>query len=436
MLTKPAAPELTTEVPRQGFKATASSAIGFALDFYDLYVIVFIAPVIASVFFPSAERTLSLAGAYVTLAATLIMRPVGAVLLGGVADRHGRKRSMVVALAGVGTVTALMGLLPTTHQIGVLAPILLLLLRLVQGLFVGGVFASTLTLATESVSPRRRGLASGLVGGGGTAAGSVLASLALFAALRVFPGPGFDDWGWRAMFLAGGLPIVLSFFVMRYVEESPVWKAPAAGARRPLRALLAPGRRRVLAVNVAVVFGIGTSFLLTLGFLPTYLQVVVGLPSDVVSTILIWVNLAAFVFAPLSGHLSERYGRRRVMFALSSINVFALPLLYLWLAGLRGDGPSPLVIGITLLASCLTVAAFGPLPIFLNERFATGVRASGTALSVNIGFALAGLVPTLVNATSGGTGRLPVFAAAGLFLAGAVTLACLSRTPEPGRGLD
>ncbi|GAA3118962.1 hypothetical protein GCM10020001_043830 [Nonomuraea salmonea] len=293
-----------------GFRATISSVIGFALDLYDLYVIVFVAPAIAAVFFPLENSALALAGSYVALAATLIMRPVGAALMGVIGDRHGRKRAMVVALLGVGGVTAAMGLLPGAQAIGLAAPLLLLVLRLAQGLFVGGVFASTLTLATESVPARWRGLVSGVVGGGGTAIGSLLAALALFTTTRIFPGEAFDEWGWRVMFLAGGLPVLVSVLVVKYVDESPLWRAKEDGAENPLTPLLSRGpHRKVLAANIAVVFGVATFFLLTLGLLPSFLQVVNGLSVATVSVVLVWVNLAAFAFAPLSGHLSERYGR-------------------------------------------------------------------------------------------------------------------------------
>ncbi|MGH3927877.1 MAG: MFS transporter, partial [Pseudonocardiaceae bacterium] len=348
--------------PGSGTRATVSSAIGFALDFYDLYVVVFVAPVIANLFFPSQNTALSLAGVFGALAATLLMRPVGAVLMGSLADRRGRRSAMVVALFGVGAVTALMGVLPTVHQVGVLAPILLLSLRLVQGIFVGGVFASTLTMAIETVAPRRRGLVSGLVGGGGTAVGSVLAALSFFAATQLFPGPEFNEWGWRAMFLVGGLPVLLSLLALRYVDESPLWERAQKKPGRPLRQLIARPYKRVLTFNIMIVFGIGTHFLLTLGFLPTYLQVVNHLQAGTVSSLLVWVNLTTLVCAPLTGHLSELFGRRRVLLIISVINALTLPILYWQLAGLR-DESFGLIIAITVLVSCLTVAAFGPLPI-------------------------------------------------------------------------
>ncbi len=431
--------QLVSTVTRrgQGIGATASSAIGFALDFYDLYAVVYVAPVIADLFFPSDQGVLSLAGAYVTLAATLLMRPVGAVLLGGLADRHGRKRAMVVALLGVGTVTVLLGALPTTERIGVLAPILLLSLRLVQGFFVGGVFASTLTLATESVRPHWRGLVSGLVGGGATAIGSVLAALAFLAATQIFPGDSFDSWGWRAMFFVGGVPVLLSLVVSRYVRESPSWERTVAPrSERPLRRLVARPHRRVLAVNVLVVFGIGTHFLLTLGFLPSYLELVNGLSAPTVGKLMVAVTTATLVFAPLTGHLSQRFGRRSVLLTVSAVNAVALPFLYWHLADLRGTPDLLPIALVAVLVSCGTVAAFGPLPIFLNESFPTAIRGTGVALSTNGGFALAGLVPVAVNGLSDGVDQLPLYAVAALLLGSVVTLVCLGRITEPGHSLD
>src|SRR6266550_9080765 len=429
--------ESTRTVARteHGGRATIASSIGFALDFYDLYVVVFVAPVIAELFFPSRIGSLSLAGAFGALAATLLMRPVGAALMGSLADRRGRSHAMIVSLVGVGTVTVLMALVPTHRQIGLLAPVLLLSLRLVQGLFVGGVFASTLTMAIETVRPSRRGLVSGLVGGGGTAAGTVLAALSLFVATRLFPGPAFAHWGWRAMFLLGGLPALLSLLAARYVEDPPLWERTGKH-HRPVREVLARPYRGTLGLNVPIVFGIGTHFLLTVGFLPTYLQVVNHLSRATVSALLVLVNLAALGCAPVTGQLSERFGRRRVLLAMTGVNTVLLPGLYWLLAQVPAHRTFWAVVVITVIVSCLTIGAFGPLPIFLNERFPTAVRASGIALSVNAGFAVAGLVPTAVNAWSGSVARLPAFAVGALLLAGVVTVTCLAAAGEPRRGLD
>src|ERR1700755_2855643 len=127
---------------RQVMGAVMASCLGWALDLFDLFVVLFVAPVVGHLFFPSSNPMLSLAAVYASFAVTLLMRPLGSAIFGSFADQHGRKRAMVVSVVGVGVSTAAFGMLPTVAQVGIVAPALFLLLRLVQGVFVGGVVAS------------------------------------------------------------------------------------------------------------------------------------------------------------------------------------------------------------------------------------------------------------------------------------------------------
>ncbi len=154
---------------RQMVIAVMASSLGWALDLFDLFILLYVAPIIGRLFFPSDVPTLSLAAVYASFAVTLLMRPVGSALFGSYADRNGRKGTMIVAVVGVGVSTAAFGALPTIQQVGIAAPIIFLLLRLVQGIFVGGVVAATHTIGTESVPARWRGAMSGLIGGGARA---------------------------------------------------------------------------------------------------------------------------------------------------------------------------------------------------------------------------------------------------------------------------
>lgn len=236
---------------RQVAIATLAACMGWALDLFDLFILLCVAPYVGRLFFPSAVPTLSLAAVYASFAVTLLMRPVGSALFGSCADRHGRKGAMVLAVTGVGISTAAFGLLPTIEQVGLAAPALFLALRLVQGVFVGGVVASTRTIGTESAAPRWRGLTSGLVGGG-AGLGSLLASLMFLAASAAFPGDAFAVRGWRVMFFSGLVRSLLGWFVFRNLEESPLFQAAqerkrltraAAGPAEasPLRTLFSPG---------------------------------------------------------------------------------------------------------------------------------------------------------------------------------------------------
>jgi MFS transporter, MHS family, proline/betaine transporter len=187
---------------RQLVTALIASVLGWSLDLFDLFTLLYVAPVVGDLFFPSSQPTLSLAAVYASFAVTLLMRPVGSAVFGSYADRHGRKGAMVIAVIGVGVATAAFGVLPTVEMVGVTAPILFLILRLIR-VFVGGVVASTHTIATETIPARWRGTVSGLVGGGGAGIGALFASIIYYITSSVFLGAAFATWGWRFMFFAG-----------------------------------------------------------------------------------------------------------------------------------------------------------------------------------------------------------------------------------------
>src|ERR1700733_8271509 len=199
--------------------AIVASLLGWALDLFDLFILLYVAPIVGKLFFPSAFPTLSLAAVYASFAVTLLMRPVGSALFGSYGDRYGRRGAMIVAVVGVGIATALFGALPTLEQIGVAAPVMFIVLRLIQGIFVGGVVASTHTIGTESVPPHWRGLISGFINGGGVGMGALFASISFFVASLIFTGESFDAWGWRFMFFAGILNSVFGVFIFGALEE-------------------------------------------------------------------------------------------------------------------------------------------------------------------------------------------------------------------------
>jgi MFS transporter, MHS family, proline/betaine transporter len=218
---------------------------------------------------------LSLAAVYAGFAVTMVMRPVGAAVFGRYSDLRGRKPAMLVAVMGVGLVTASFGALPTVPQIGTAASVLFILLRVVQGMFVGGVVASTHTVGIESVPARWRGLVSGSTGlSAGVAA--LLASLAYFLAAALFPGDRFAVWGWRCMFFGGLLTSFLAYPIFRYLEESPAWTRVAEqrlgmATVRPLSSIVGSTWRGVLLTNLLITFGGGAGYYVTSGYLPSFL---------------------------------------------------------------------------------------------------------------------------------------------------------------------
>lgn len=407
---------------RQIMGAVLASCMGWALDLFDLFVLLYVAPVVGRLFFPSEHAMLSLAAVYASFAVTLLMRPLGSALFGSYADRHGRKGAMIIAVVGVGISTAAFGVLPTVGQVGFVAPILFLLLRLVQGVFVGGVVASTHTIGTESVAPKYRGAVSGLIGGGGAGLGALLASLTYLLMSSIFPGDLFDTWGWRCMFFTGILSSVLGLFVFNSLEESPLWKklaaekaakgkaaardasAPVEVVRSPIRTLFSRDYRGVLFVNLLLTIGGGSGYYLTSGYLPAFLKVVSHAPNGAAAAILMLSSVAVVVASVATGHLSTFIGRKSAFVWIGLIRLVALPGLFLLLP----TAQSITTVGVyAVLLSALGSAGYAPILIFLNERFPTAIRATGTGLSWNIGFAIGGMMPTFVSLVARDASQLP-----------------------------
>lgn len=417
-----------TALDRRMITAIIASSLGFSLDLFDLFILLYVAPAVGKAFFPADNATFSLAAVYASFAVTLMMRPIGSALFGNYADRHGRKGAMMIAVIGVGLATATFGLLPTVAQAGVVGPILFLLLRLVQGVFVGGVVASTHTMGTESVPPRWRGLLSGFIAGAGAGIGALLASIAFLITSSIFTGDSFDIWGWRFMFFAGVLTSVFGVFIFGALEESPIWEQmdrarskPAA----PLKILFSSQHMAVLGVNLLITTGCGVNYYLTSGYLPTLLKLVKQIPNSTASLLLISGSIVTIIAATSAGHLSQVIGRRRTFILAGVLNVVLLPTCSLLLARASDIGMVALYsLAIVFLAN----AGIGPLLIFLNERFPTALRASGTALSWNIGFGLGGTMPAFVSLASGSVQGIPtalaVFLTAGslIYLIGALVV--------------
>src|SRR6202041_1365538 len=398
---------------RQMRNAMIASVLGWSLDLFDLFILLYVAPVVGALFFPSSVPTLSLAAVYASFAVTLLMRPVGSAIFGHYGDVHGRKNAMFVAIVGVGFSPAAFGLFPTIAQAGYLAPALFLILRLVQGVFVGGVVASTHTIGTESVSPDRRGAMSGLIGGGGAGIGALLASFVFLITSSIFPGEAFAVWGWRCMFFSGLLSSLLGWFIFNNLEESPFFKEQekrkAAGTitatRAPVKMLFSSGYRNILLLNLLITFGGGAGYYLTSGYLPSFLKVVNGISNSVSSLILMGASVVALVSAVLFGALSDMIGRKKTFLLVGVCMLILLPVCYLGLA--RTTDTSAIAL-YALAIAFLGNAGYAPILIFLNERFPTEIRASGTGLSWNIGFALGGMMPTFVSLASAGPAQIPM----------------------------
>lgn len=382
--------------------ATVGSTLAWACDLFDLFIILFVAPTIGELFFPSSNRLLSLASVYAAYAVTVIMRPVGSAIFGSYADRAGRRRAMISAVAGVGVMSGVMGLLPTYVMAGAIAPILFVLFRIIQGVFVGGITATSHTVAAETVPPNLRGIITGIVGTG-AAVGSLLAAAAFFVTSLLFPGHSFAIWGWRVMFFFGFAPLLLGGLIYFFVAESPLWIDTAEKGRRskaPVREVYSRKNLGENTVTLMLVIGAGVMIYLTQSYLPAFLKLVNKVPNSDLGAILIVANFAAIAATPIFGQLSQVFGRKPIFLVIGVANLFLIPFCYVRLAGLD---PHSLgwIYFYTAALTFLGNVPLGPMIIFLNERFATKVRATGVAVSWSIGFATGGIMPTFVTLAAG-----------------------------------
>lgn len=422
---------------RKAFMAGLASTFGWALDLFDLFILLYVAPIIGRLFFPSDKPTLSLAAVYASFAVALLVRPLGSAVFGAYADKHGRKRALLISMVGVGLSTAVFGLLPTIHQVGILAPVIFIALRIVQGLFVGGIVASTHTIGTESISPRHRGLMSGLVGSGGAGMGALMASIVYFALSIVFPGERFDQIGWRVMFFSGLISTAFGLIMYKLLDETPSFKklqaeraqqkSAAVHQDSPLKTLFASEYRRVLLINLLITFGGGATYYITAGYLPTLLKLVANVPHENTSIILMISSVGTIVGALVFGALSDNIGRKKTFYVLGLLCLVLLPWLFLLIAK-----PASLA-QITLIATTISLlggAIIAPVMIFLNERFPAKMRASGTGLSWNIGFALGGVMPTVVSLVSTSPQDIPHVLAVTSVLLSLVYLVGAKVSPE------
>ncbi|GAA5173066.1 MFS transporter [Pseudonocardia eucalypti] len=384
-------------------RAIRGACFGFTVDYFDIYLpVVALTPAIA--YFQPAHTSPATAAtlAYVTLAVTLIGRPVGAVVFGRIADRTGRRRATLISVAGAGACTLLMGLLPGYQAIGWAAIGLVLLLRFVGGVFMGGEYSSANPLAMEASPKRLRGLVGGLIAAS-YPVGYIAISVVVATMFQFTPAGGLDSpyvqWGWRVPFFVGAALSVAFLLYYRRVEESAVFRAAQRqrekSSNEPLKDLLTGGHRRALLQVLLLMTGMWFTVQATLSATPALLTTVIGLPSGSVTTGLLVANVFVAIGYLVMALLGQRFGRRRMLVLAGVWTVLVAPFVFFAMVRAGFDAATPgagsllPVMVFATAALVLTVSPWGIVSTYILERFATGVRASG----YGIGYSLAVIVP-------------------------------------------
>jgi MHS family proline/betaine transporter-like MFS transporter len=354
---------------------------GNILEWYDFSIYGFFAYAIGENFFPSHSKGTSLIDAFGVFAAGFLMRPLGALLFGQIGDRFGRKRALTISVVAMAVPTVLIGLLPTHAQVGVIAPILLVVLRLIQGLSVGGEYTTSVVFMVEGSAHNRRGLL-GAFGAAAAFAGVMLGSAVGAIVAALMSPAALVAWGWRIPFLAGVTIGIAGYFIRRELQSAddvPHHTPP------PVREVLRTQWRRVLQVaGFKVLESVG--FYLMFVYAATYLTEIVGIAKSRALAINTIGMAAAVVMLPVAGALSDRFGRKpMLLLSAGAIIVFGWPLFnLLW-------HPAFHVPVIGQLGFALLIATFdGAAPAAAAEAFPANVRCTGVGLSHNLCVALLG----------------------------------------------
>lgn len=372
------------------------SWFGWSLDGYDLVLMLFVISSVNQLFFPSNDPALSLLAAFGTYTIALVMRPVGGAIFGNFGDKHGRKKAMIITILGFSTVTFLTGLLPTWHAAGILAPILLIILRFAQGLFAGGEWASGSVITMETAPKSMRGLLSGFVQSG-YSFGFVIASLAYGLALTVYPGQLFIEIGWRVMFFTGIIPGLLALFIRLSMDESEIWlkksKEKKTIAKAPLKKVISDKeQRKRFLLALIIMTGLLYSYYTSIGFMPTFLEKYVKINKNEVAAIMVIVTVVAMIGTIFTGFISQYIGRMKTLTIFASASVIlAIPLLY-GLYHTTNINEKILYASVVVFVSS---TAFGPIPAFLSERFPTEIRNSASGFAYNGGLIIGAWSPLI-----------------------------------------
>lgn len=368
-------------------KVVISGMLGNGLEWYDYALYGHMAFIISRLYFPATDPTTQLLAAFGVFAVGFVFRPLGAVLFGTIGDRYGRRLSLVIAILMMSIPTGCIGLLPTYEQIGVWAPILLTLIRIFQGLSLGGEFSGSITYIVEHAPPHQRGLA-GAASLVSLLIGFLLGSAVSLGFASALPTEDFESWGWRIPFLLGVVIGLVGLYIRTQCEESPAYEeAKREGhlSPRPVRDAFARHPWEMLQ-GFAIYMSVTMPFYLVSIYLISFTQKQLG-RSPQEALLVNFLALGAMLAAILvSAQLSDRVGRRRVMIPSAVVMfIIAVPVFQLMVE----DGLLSILIAQMLLATVIGMY-LGPVPALLVELFPTSVRYTGMALSYNFSAALFG----------------------------------------------
>ncbi|WGW11515.1 MFS transporter [Saxibacter everestensis] len=407
-------------------KVAAASFIGTCIEWYDFYVFsVGASLVFATVFFPTVDPIAGLAASFATYAVGFFARPLGAAIFGSIGDRLGRRRALVMTLVLMGITTCLTGLLPVYDEIGPWAPILLVTLRIIQGVAVGGEWGGAVLMAVEHAPEESKAFYGGFVQLGNPAGGML--ATGVFSFLSLFGEEALLSWAWRVPFLISAVLIVVGLVIRTKVEESPVFENSSTPQMHPLRdAIVHNWRPLLLAIGIVAVPSGG--YYITSTYFTSFATEDGGLNMTLVLNILTIGSFVELIATIPTAWLADRLGKIRVLVAgIVGLGVFGA-ITFLVVAS--GTGGPSLLIAVFVLLRLAGCSAYAALAGVLAQMFPPKARYTSISLGYQVGAAIfGGLSPLAATLLVGATGS--VWAVVGLLaVLCMLAAACASAAPQ------
>ncbi|MEQ1875092.1 MAG: MFS transporter [Bdellovibrionia bacterium] len=396
------------------WQVIGASSAGTLIEWYDFYIFGSLATIISTKFFPQENETVALLSTLATFATGFVVRPFGALVFGRMGDLVGRKHTFLVTLLIMGGATTAIGLLPSYETIGVAAPVLLLLLRLLQGLALGGEYGGAATYVAEHAPDHQRGFYTSFI--------QTTATLGLFVSLGVIlitrqslGEQAFADWGWRIPFLLSILLVIFSYYIRIKLQESPLFvklKSSGKASLAPLKeSFLNPVNRRLVLLSLfGATAGQGVVWYTGQFYALYYLQTVLKINFVTANYIIAAGLVLGTPFFILFGALSDRIGRKKIMMTGCLLATLLYLPIYKLMAQAGADAANPEVVTLVLLVFAqvlLVTMVYGPIAAFLVELFPTKIRYTSMSLPYHIGNGVfGGLTPLIGTAMVAYTGNI------------------------------
>ncbi|MAA76215.1 MAG: MFS transporter [Salinisphaeraceae bacterium] len=382
---------------RQARQVLAASYIGTTFEWYDFFIYASAAAlVLGPLYFPNVSDFAGQLAAFSTFAVGFIARPLGGIVVGHFGDRVGRKKMLVFCLLCMGLATIGIGLLPTYQQIGIWAPILLVAMRIFQGIGVGGEWGGAVLMAVEYAPPNRRGLYGGFVQIG-TPSGLILANLAFLGVIALVPEDQFMTWGWRIPFLLSAVLVIVGLVIRLRLEETPVFSEALANTpapeKVPLIEVLRSHWKAVIAGGMTMSSTAMIGYVL-IAYVVSYGVNILNMPKATMITLVLLASAVWLLTCLIFAALSDRLGRRRVYVAGAIGGLLAaFPIFML----IDTREPVLMFVGLFILAVPLA-AMYSPIAAMLSELFPTRLRYTGNSLAYQVGTLAGGaFVPVIAT---------------------------------------